>query len=204
MSGLSRRQTEIGNEFGFHLRAASRFVQLSQRFQSDVRVFCDGRTANGKSILDLITLGAGRGSLLEIEINGPDAEEATAQLLRTYRGGVTRGRGRSERVLMPMSYDTRRALPGSSPFVGCREFEPCRGQALLSVVENSRIRWVILMSCLSLLDSAKARSTRRTRLFRLSGWLKPKAGASSRSVAEDRRRASQAATSLPNCPLRRT
>ena len=88
MSGLSRRQTEIGNEFGFHLRAASRFVQLSQRFQSDVRVFCDGRTANGKSILDLITLGAGRGSLLEIEINGPDAEEATAQLCALIEEGL--------------------------------------------------------------------------------------------------------------------
>ncbi len=78
-----------------------------------------------------------------------------------------------------------------------------RGQALFSVFEGSRIRWIISISCLSLLDSAKARSTRRTRLLTLSGWLKPKAGVSSRRVAEDRRRASQAATSLPNCPLRR-
>ena len=93
MSELSRRQTEIGNAFGFHLRAASRFVQLSKRFHSEVRVLCDGRAADGKSILDLISLGAGCGSLLEIEINGPDAEEATAaSSLRSSRRGCARTR----------------------------------------------------------------------------------------------------------------
>ncbi len=69
-----------------------------------------------------------------------------------------------------------------------------QGQALFSVFAASRIRWVFSMSCLSLQDSAKARSTRRTRSLTLSGWLEPKAVASSRRVAEDRRRASQTAT----------
>jgi len=76
----SRRQVEITNGLGLHLRAVSRLVQLAQQFQSEVRVLCEGRTANGKSILDLLTLAAQRGSRLEIETRGADAEEAAAAL----------------------------------------------------------------------------------------------------------------------------
>jgi phosphocarrier protein len=80
MHGSSRSQTEIGHALGLHLRVASQFVRLSQQFQSEIRVFCNGRAANGKSVLDLITLGAGCGACLEIEINGPDADDAIATL----------------------------------------------------------------------------------------------------------------------------
>ena len=76
----SRRQVELTNGLGLHLRAASRLVQLAQQFQSEVRVLCEGRTADGKSILDLMTLAAQRGSRLEIEACGGDAEEAIAAL----------------------------------------------------------------------------------------------------------------------------
>ncbi len=80
MPESSRRQVDITNALGFHLRAASRFVQLSQQFQANVRVCCDGRAANGRSILDLLTLAAGCGAGLEIEATGLDAEDALAAL----------------------------------------------------------------------------------------------------------------------------
>jgi phosphocarrier protein len=78
---------KVSNRHGLHLRAASRLVRLAQRFQSEVRVFCDGRAANGKSILDLIALGAGCGSRLEIETSGSDAEEAAAALCAFIEDG---------------------------------------------------------------------------------------------------------------------
>lgn len=81
MPYLSRRQVELSNGLGLHLRAASRLVQLAQQFQSEVRVFCQGRTADGKSILDLLALAAQRGSRLEIETRGADADEAAAAIL---------------------------------------------------------------------------------------------------------------------------
>src|SRR5208283_3208846 len=59
---------------------AFRLVQLALRFQSDVRVFWNGRVADGKSILDLLMLGAGSGALVELEVIGPDSEEAAAAL----------------------------------------------------------------------------------------------------------------------------
>jgi len=71
---------EITNEHGLHLRAANRLVQLAKEFQSDVRVFWNDRVADGKSILDVMTLGAECGALLEFEVIGPDSEEAAAAL----------------------------------------------------------------------------------------------------------------------------
>ncbi len=80
MPGLRRRQAQITNELGLHLRVASRLVQLAQQFQSEVRVLWNGREANAKSILDLTTLGAEFGALIEFEANGSDSEEAVAAL----------------------------------------------------------------------------------------------------------------------------
>ncbi len=92
MPGSNQLRVKISNGLGLHLRAASRLVQLVKQFQSEVRVCCDGRSANGKSILDLITLGADRGARLEIEISGPDAEEATGALPRSSMRDSTRTR----------------------------------------------------------------------------------------------------------------
>jgi phosphocarrier protein len=75
-----RRYVEITNELGLHLRAASRWVEVARQFSSDVRVSWNGRAADGKSILDLVALGAGSGALVEIEVTGPDSEEASEAL----------------------------------------------------------------------------------------------------------------------------
>jgi phosphocarrier protein len=75
-----RRQVEITNGLGLHLRAANLFVQLSQQFQVEIQVFCNGHAANGRSILDLLGLAAERGARLELEVSGPDAMEAAAAL----------------------------------------------------------------------------------------------------------------------------
>jgi phosphocarrier protein HPr len=88
MSGPSRRQVEIRNSLGFHLRAACRFVQLSRQFQADVHVFCNGRRANGGSVLDLMMLAAGCGARLDLEVTGPDAEPAAAALCALIEDGI--------------------------------------------------------------------------------------------------------------------
>ena len=73
---LSRREVEITNTLGLHLRAAAKFVSLAQQFQAEIRVACDGRKASGRSILDLATLAADCGSRLELDADGSDAEAA--------------------------------------------------------------------------------------------------------------------------------
>ena len=79
-SPVARRQVEITNALGLHLRPADKFVRLASRFQSEIRVSSDGQEINGKSILDLTTLAAECGTRLDLVARGPDAEEAVAAL----------------------------------------------------------------------------------------------------------------------------
>ena len=81
------RQAEIVNVEGLHLRPADQFVRLAHQFRAEVRVSCGDKFANGKSILDLATLAAGRGARLELEAVGPDAEEALAALAGLIESG---------------------------------------------------------------------------------------------------------------------
>jgi phosphocarrier protein len=71
---------EIRNELGLHLRAAAAFVKLAERFQSDVTLERIGAAANGKSIIALVTLAAGKGTPVTVVAEGPDAHEAVKAL----------------------------------------------------------------------------------------------------------------------------
>lgn len=79
-SPIARRKTEVANAYGLHLRPAGRFVELAQGFAAEIRVLCNGTVANGKSVLDVIGLGAVDGTELVLEACGPDAEQAVAAL----------------------------------------------------------------------------------------------------------------------------
>ena len=78
---VARRRVEITNVLGLHLRVAGRFVKCASRFQSEIRVFCKDLVADGKSILDLLSLAAVCGTTLVVEANGTDAEQAVAALV---------------------------------------------------------------------------------------------------------------------------
>ena len=51
MPDFNRLRVKITNGLGLHVRPAGRLVRLAKQFESEVRVCCDGRAANGKSIL---------------------------------------------------------------------------------------------------------------------------------------------------------
>ncbi|MFH4354182.1 MAG: HPr family phosphocarrier protein [Neisseriaceae bacterium] len=71
---------KIINELGLHARAASSFVQLASRFQSDIKVTLRGNTINGKSILGLMMLEATQGSVITLRVEGPDEAQAVKAL----------------------------------------------------------------------------------------------------------------------------
>ena len=77
---VARRQIEITNFLGLHLRPADKFVRLALQYQAEVRVIHNGNEYNGKSILDLTSLAAERGTRLEVVARGPDAEAAVGAL----------------------------------------------------------------------------------------------------------------------------
>ncbi|HSR12933.1 MAG TPA: HPr family phosphocarrier protein [Thermodesulfobacteriota bacterium] len=85
-SVLSRNFT-IKNKFGLHARPSASFVQTASRFRSQIQVENDGRVADGKSILDLMTLAAAQGTCITVRAIGEDAPEAMDALGSLIEGG---------------------------------------------------------------------------------------------------------------------
>jgi len=71
----------IRNKLGLHARAAVKFVNLSNRFGSSVRVVKDGDEIDGKSILGILTLAATQGTSIRLIVSGKDEEAAMAALV---------------------------------------------------------------------------------------------------------------------------
>ncbi len=71
---------QIKNQAGLHARPAVLFVQRASSFKSNIMLFKDSQTANGKSIIGILGLGITQGDQLLVKIDGPDAAEAGAAL----------------------------------------------------------------------------------------------------------------------------
>ena len=71
----------VKNETGLHARPASLFVQKAAKYKSTIKVKKDGKEANAKSIISVLSLGASFGSEITIIADGPDVEEAVAGLV---------------------------------------------------------------------------------------------------------------------------
>jgi len=78
---LRTAKATVADPVGFHLRAAGRIVKLAKTFASDVTVRFSGRSANAKSIMGLASLAADHGSVVELEVAGPDEVAATEALI---------------------------------------------------------------------------------------------------------------------------
>lgn len=70
------KKVEIKNKLGLHARAAAQLVQTVNKFSAQVSLSADGQTVDGRSILGVMTLGAPKGTKIEIEAHGEDAEKA--------------------------------------------------------------------------------------------------------------------------------
>ena len=68
------------NELGLHFRAAAMVVRTLGDFDSQVTISNGQTAADGRSVLDLMTLAATRGTTLDVTAVGGDAEKALAAL----------------------------------------------------------------------------------------------------------------------------
>lgn len=82
MSGGAIHEAEfiVAADLGLHARPAGQFVALAGRFEAEIRVARGDEWVDGRSILSLLSLAAGRGTRLRLRAEGPDAVEAVAQL----------------------------------------------------------------------------------------------------------------------------
>lgn len=66
----------IINNLGLHARAAAKFVTVASQFEANIQVSRNGRSVNGKSIMGVMMLAAGKGTDILVNIDGDDAEQA--------------------------------------------------------------------------------------------------------------------------------
>ena len=70
----------INNKLGIHARPAAQFVKTANGFDAEVTVEKDDEEVDGKSIMGLMMLAAGHGSVLRVTTEGPQADEALLAL----------------------------------------------------------------------------------------------------------------------------
>ncbi len=86
---MIRQNVTIVNKLGLHARAASRLVNCASAFAADVWISRGQREVNGKSIMGVLTLAAGRGTELVVRTEGKDeqaAMDAITGLIADYFG----------------------------------------------------------------------------------------------------------------------
>lgn len=74
------KELTIQNKSGLHARPASLWVQTASRFKSKIRIKRGDSIVDGKSILGILSLGLGSGSVIDLLVEGDDETEAAQAL----------------------------------------------------------------------------------------------------------------------------
>jgi len=77
----------IKNKLGLHARPSAALVSTASKFESEVMISKDSHPVNGKSIMGVMTLAAEKGSVLTIEVNGPDEDKAMKAIIEIIDSG---------------------------------------------------------------------------------------------------------------------
>ena len=75
-----RAEFTVPNELGLHFRVAALIVRTLEGYSSDVTISNGESVADARSVLDLMTLAAARGTRIVVEAEGADADAALAAL----------------------------------------------------------------------------------------------------------------------------
>jgi len=73
---MVKKDFTILNKLGIHARPAAQFVKIANRFQADIFVERDGEEIDGKSIMGVMMLAAGHGSVITVTAEGTDESAA--------------------------------------------------------------------------------------------------------------------------------
>lgn len=73
---MATKEFTIQNKLGIHARPAAQFVKTANRFTSEIRVANDDEEVDGKSIMGLMMLAAGDGTVIKVTAEGDDSEAA--------------------------------------------------------------------------------------------------------------------------------
>ena len=74
------KELVVQNKMGIHARPAAMVVRITNKFKAEVFVEKDEEQVNGKSIMGLMMLAAGKGSKVKFLVTGDDAAAMIAEL----------------------------------------------------------------------------------------------------------------------------
>jgi phosphocarrier protein len=77
----------IVNSRGLHARPCHSLARIALNFPGEIEVSCEGRSADGKSILELMTLSAAHGCVLEFNARGAQAQDVVRSLVGLVEAG---------------------------------------------------------------------------------------------------------------------
>lgn len=78
---MIQREIEIINKLGLHARASAKLTQLAAKYKSEVWMSRNARRVNAKSIMGVMMLAAGKGSVVTLETDGADEQECLDALV---------------------------------------------------------------------------------------------------------------------------
>jgi len=88
---MARRELEIVNIKGLHARASAKFAETVEQFDARAEVTKDGLSAAGDSIMGLLMLAASKGTIIEVETTGRQAEDLAEALAALVAGKFGEG-----------------------------------------------------------------------------------------------------------------
>ena len=84
---MLERELQINNPLGLHAQASAKVVQALTAYRSQAFLLAKGREVNAKSIMGVMLLAAGPGTLVRARIEGDDEAEAMAALAALFDSG---------------------------------------------------------------------------------------------------------------------
>ena len=86
----------VSNRQGIHARPAHAIAALANRFKANIEIVRDSTVADGKSIIAIMTLAAGHGTLLLLRASGEDATAALEAVEQLISSGFGEGDDKHE------------------------------------------------------------------------------------------------------------
>ncbi len=77
----------VTNRLGLHARACAKIVQVASRFRSNVSLMAKGRRASARSLVAVMLLSASVGTMVRVEVDGPDEARAMRAIAALFHHG---------------------------------------------------------------------------------------------------------------------
>jgi phosphocarrier protein HPr len=80
-------EVTVTNRLGLHARACAKVVEVASRFHCEVSLSVGGRRASARSIIAVMLLSASVGSVVRLEVDGPDEARAMREVAALFLDG---------------------------------------------------------------------------------------------------------------------